>query len=112
MPALMSARIDMIEELMYRCWARRHYLPLELREADWHPVILDEMALRDEELFEESALEEPMNRRLEWSFVPLVPTITHLVHPAQSEIREPHFLTSPGSEGSYYTDSIYAGGIF
>lgn len=112
MPALTSAPIDMIEELMYRCWARRNYLPLELREANWHPIILEEMALRDEELFEELPQHESMDRTFGSGFVPLVPSITHFVHPAQSEIREPHYLTAPGSEGSYYTDSIYAGGIF
>jgi hypothetical protein len=85
MPALTSARIDMIEELMYRCWARRNYLPLELREADWHPIILEEMALRDEELFEELHQQESMNRTLGSGFVPLDPSITHFVHPAQSE---------------------------
>ena len=39
-----SSTIDFIEELMYRCWARRNYLPPELREESWHPVILEEMA--------------------------------------------------------------------
>jgi hypothetical protein len=70
----MSARadgsIDLISELQLRQWARRNYIPLELRPSTWHPVVLDEMAYRDEE-----------RRELEWefrgprsAFVPLAPT--------------------------------------
>ncbi|MCA9072319.1 MAG: hypothetical protein KDA84_25510, partial [Planctomycetaceae bacterium] len=61
MPALMSAKVDPIEELMFRCWARRNYLPPELREADWHPVILEEMQHRDRELEEEVLQHEVLN---------------------------------------------------
>lgn len=113
MPALLSAQVDPIEELMFRCWARRNYLPPELREADWHPVILEEMTLRDRELEEEDLRQEMMlSTPSARKFVPLVPTVTHYVHPAQGEIREPHFLSMPSSSGSFNTDTIYAGGIY
>jgi hypothetical protein len=112
MPAALSVRIDFIEELMYRCWARRNYLPSELREQDWHPVILDEMSQRDGELREEMQQEQQWNQSLASAFVPLVPTVTHYVHPAQSEIREPHFLSAPAASSDQFTNSIYAGGLY
>lgn len=39
--------LDLIQELQYRRWARRNYVPVNERSPEWHPVILDEMALRD-----------------------------------------------------------------
>jgi hypothetical protein len=41
--------IDFIEELRLRRWARENYVPATQREADWHPVILDEMSRKDNE---------------------------------------------------------------
>ena len=111
MPAL-SPQIDLIEELMFRCWARRNYLPPELRETTWHPVILEEMACRDQELIEQEREESRLNRLVGHTYVPLVPTVTHYVHPAHSEMREPHFLTLANSSTNEFTNSIYAGGIY
>lgn len=112
MPALLSPQVDPIEELMFRCWARRNYLPPELREADWHPVILEEMARRDRELEEDLLRDEVLNRAPSRNYVPLLPTVTHYVHPAQGEIREPHFLSLANSSGNLHTDAIYAGGVY
>lgn len=42
--------IDMVKELRLRRWAREHYVPPARRDGSWHPVILDEMQTRDEEL--------------------------------------------------------------
>ena len=39
--------VDPIEEMRLRAWARRNYVPLDDREADWHPIILDEMRIKD-----------------------------------------------------------------
>ncbi|MCA9055863.1 MAG: hypothetical protein KDA75_18645 [Planctomycetaceae bacterium] len=44
-----GAEIDPIEEMRLRTWARRHYAPSTERDADWHPVILDEMHRKDVE---------------------------------------------------------------
>lgn len=44
--------IDLIGELQLRQWARSNYVSEDIRSTDWHPVILDEMRRRDEELFE------------------------------------------------------------
>jgi len=112
MPVSPLTKIDAIDELMYRCWARRNYVPSELREADWHPVILEEMGLRDEELAEEARALERLNAMPTPPYVPLVPMVTHLVHPEHAQVREPHFLSAGDTAGTYYTDSIYAGGMF
>ncbi len=108
----MPAQVDLIDELMFRCWARRNYLPPELREAGWHPVILEEMNRRDHELSLQEHEETLLTSRIEDAFVPLVPTVTHYVHPAHSEIREPHFLSIAQAGGNAFSDSIYAGGIY
>lgn len=107
-----SSTIDFIEELMYRCWARRNYLPPELREESWHPIILDEMAIRDQELAEDAALEDAMNAPRHCEFVPLVPTLTHVIHPGHLETREPHFVSIRHPADSLSVDSIFAGGIY
>jgi hypothetical protein len=41
--------LDPIEELMWRTWARRHYLPVERRSPSLHPIVLAELAVMDEE---------------------------------------------------------------
>ena len=44
-----SVNVDAVEELRLRAWARRNYRPLDDRDADWHPIILDEMRRKDRE---------------------------------------------------------------
>lgn len=51
-----AAEVDFIEELRLRRWAREHYVPCGRRDRSWHPVILDEMARKDEELVEAEAV--------------------------------------------------------
>jgi len=41
--------LDPVEEIRLRTWARQNYLPRELRDNSWHPVILEEMRRKDEE---------------------------------------------------------------
>lgn len=41
--------VDPVEEMRLRAWARRHYTPADERDAEWHPVILDEMRRKDRE---------------------------------------------------------------
>ena len=48
-----TSGIDLIRELRLRHWARTNYVPEEIRPDDWHPVVLDEMRRRDEELSED-----------------------------------------------------------
>ena len=47
--------VSLIQELRLRQWARRNYVPAELRRDDeWHPLVLDEMRCRDAERQEDS----------------------------------------------------------
>jgi len=45
-----TAEVDFIEELRLRRWARENYVPVDSRSRSWHPVILDEMARKDEDV--------------------------------------------------------------
>lgn len=47
---LMAADLDPIAEMQLRTWARRNYCEQSERDHTWHPIILDEMARRDDEL--------------------------------------------------------------
>ena len=42
--------LDLVEELRVRQWARRNWVPVNLRDQRWHRVILEEMTERDREL--------------------------------------------------------------
>lgn len=44
-----TLEIDVIEELRLRRWARENYVADELRNTEWHPIVLDEMRRRDAE---------------------------------------------------------------
>ena len=41
--------IDLIQEMRLRTWARRNYVAAANRDANWHPIILDEMRRVDQE---------------------------------------------------------------
>ena len=41
--------VDVIEEFRLRRWAREHYVPAELRDRAWHPIVLEEMRRKDGE---------------------------------------------------------------
>jgi hypothetical protein len=42
--------VDAIEEIRLRTWARKNYAPAHTRDETLHPIILDEMKRKDEEL--------------------------------------------------------------
>jgi hypothetical protein len=42
--------LDFIEELRLRRWARENFVPEDLRQATWHPVIIEEMTRKDREI--------------------------------------------------------------
>ncbi|WP_437204498.1 hypothetical protein [Planctomicrobium sp. SH664] len=44
--------LDLTAEFRLRRWARLHHVPVVERDGNWHPVILNEMLLRDFELEE------------------------------------------------------------
>jgi hypothetical protein len=43
------SKIDVIDELRYRRWARENYVTPAERNEQWHPVILEEMRKKDDE---------------------------------------------------------------
>lgn len=65
-----TAGMDLIRELRLRQWARTHYVPADMRSVSWHPIVLDEMRRRDEELLEAGAL----TTRTRSIYVPLAPS--------------------------------------
>jgi hypothetical protein len=56
MASLVLAEVDLIEELQLRRWARENYVPDDQRNRSWHPVILEEMLRKDEEIEPEEVL--------------------------------------------------------
>jgi hypothetical protein len=45
-----GVELDFIEELRLRRWAREHYVPQPQRQMSWHPIVLEEMSRRDDEV--------------------------------------------------------------
>jgi hypothetical protein len=54
MVSTVVAELDFIRELQLRRWAREHYVPRSQRENAWHPVVLDEMEKKDDEVMPEA----------------------------------------------------------
>ncbi len=57
-----STAIDFVRELRLRQWARQNFVPPESRKASWHPVVLDEMRSRDQEIEAITLIEEVSDR--------------------------------------------------
>lgn len=70
-----SGTMDIVKELRLRRWARANYVAADERKKSWHPIVLDEMHAKDDELLINSR-----SRTIEVSFVPLAPTIIQRVH--------------------------------
>jgi hypothetical protein len=88
--------LDLVEELRLRRWARVNHVPGAERNPDWHPVILDEMDRKDDEVAEQ----RPMRARER--YVPLAPIRTGA--PLSHELPPPCFLASPAlCVEPYYT---------
>jgi hypothetical protein len=58
MTSTVMADVDLIEELRLRNWARQNYVPSEQRHRSWHPVILEEMLRKDDEIVPEEVFVE------------------------------------------------------
>ena len=81
MPELETAPSDMLRELRLRRWARTNYVGPANRDNDsWHPIVLDEMRLKDGEL-EETADHQAAASR----FVPLAPNVHYAVHQCHAD---------------------------
>jgi hypothetical protein len=59
---------DLVEELRLRRWARENYVVAGRRDESWHPLVLDEMCRRDQELTTVASYAEVARR-----IVPLAP---------------------------------------
>lgn len=44
-----ATEFDFIEEIRLRTWARENYVSEDERDESWHPVVLDEMRIKDGE---------------------------------------------------------------
>jgi len=80
--------VDLVTELQLRSWARENFLPADERSNSLHPIVLNEMRLKDVEL-------EKMQRGrlMDLSYVPLVPSgyhFAHAGHPVQGEPKTSH----------------------
>lgn len=73
-----DAPLDFVEELQLRRWARQNYVAPTDRRVDWHPVVREEMQLRDAEMIVHSRVREPATS----SYVPLAPSGIQRVHQA------------------------------
>lgn len=60
-----ESTIDLVKELRLRAWARRNHVPTDERRSSWHPVVLDEMAIRDNELRIHRPIEVEHQERIE-----------------------------------------------
>ncbi|MCS7021873.1 MAG: hypothetical protein NZ703_06615 [Gemmataceae bacterium] len=49
-PPTPTGNVDLIEELRLRRWARENYVPPQMRDPNWHPIILEEMRRKDDEI--------------------------------------------------------------
>ena len=88
--------IDLVEELRLRRWARLNHVPADERALDWHPIILNEMSLKDAELEQLSLVSQNA------TFAPLTERLPGLHAPHRSHA--PRFLASPQRSGElHYT---------
>jgi len=85
----MKTDIDAVEELQLRRWARENYIPAEERDGLWHPVLLEELRRRDQELAEAYTLPSRAH-----AIVPLVPFDVLKLHQAHASPPSPNFLLS------------------
>lgn len=45
-----NSEVDFVRELRLRQWARQNFVLPEQRKTTWHPIVLDEMRIRDQEM--------------------------------------------------------------
>jgi hypothetical protein len=90
-----GAEIDLIEELRLRNWARANYVLPELRDPGWHPLVLEEMRLKDTEF---EMLDDRSHRAR--ALVPLAPDCFYQRHPYHPVPNAPKLLLSVQAVGS------------
>ncbi len=73
-------------ELRLRRWARENYTHQRNRKTSWHPIVLQEMLTRDQELIAEFSQPNTMS----YGYVPLAPTNYQVLHTAHASLRQPN----------------------
>ncbi|VAX42688.1 hypothetical protein MNBD_PLANCTO02-450 [hydrothermal vent metagenome] len=73
-------------ELRLRSWARKNYTHPRNRQETWHPVVLEEMLIRDQELLEEFS--QPVT--MSYGYVPLAPTSFRVLHAPHASVKQPN----------------------
>lgn len=81
-----AGSLDLVEEIRLRRWAREHYVPAAERNPDWHPVVLQEMQCKEQEL------EEAAGYSMVSQIVPLHPGSFSVVHEAHAEVPRSNLL--------------------
>ena len=79
--------LDLTREFRLRRWARRNYVSVENRSAEWHAIVLDEMRQRELELASRSA-----GQTICGTFVPLPPTRMQRVDEAHNSNEERNLM--------------------
>lgn len=90
MPATDAVSIDLIQELRLRKWARQHYVGHGQRGRNWHPIVLEEMRFRDDELRAAQAGKDHLCS----PYVPLAPLETCYLDEPHDAVPEPKSLSA------------------
>ncbi|WP_237227459.1 hypothetical protein [Rubinisphaera sp. JC750] len=119
----MPKHIDLREQRLQE-WAEKYFVPVKEHSTNWHPTVLEEMALKD---FAEqrrkstvvqrttagcmTQLDVRQSQEIEWpqeQYVPLAPTETgRRIDRSHTELRGPKFL-QPTPEPFLHTE-LYLG---
>jgi hypothetical protein len=89
-PAPLDDATDIIEELQLRRWARENYVTPDRRPEQQHPVVRDEMRIKDAEIIIESRSRDSVV-----AFVPLAPTVIQRLHEPHELPDQPALLRQP-----------------
>jgi hypothetical protein len=84
MSNMRPGNVDAVLELRLRRWARQNYVPAERRRDTWHPLVLEEMKLRDEEQSIQSIRPSGVT-----AYVPLMPDNIRVRHEAHNGYSDP-----------------------
>ena len=85
-----NVSVDAVEEFQLRRWAREHYVSVECRDHDWHPLVLEEMSRKDAELAGTGSILGAGSR-----IVPLAPDANWMLHPAHAEMAKSAANSTP-----------------
>jgi len=84
------AKTSLIKEFRLRRWARMNYVSSDQRNETWHPIVLDEMKMKDQEMLETE--NNSMKARVSSMYVPLAPGVTNRIDEAHLETSTPYIL--------------------